>query len=82
MITVFTSPDCAFCHALKEYLHDNKIKFTEKNIIKDLDAQKWVLETTNRLSVPVIKIDNRIIVGFNRPHIESVLKDKKLISDD
>lgn len=80
MVTVYTTPSCAFCHALKEYLHDNEVKFEEKNIISDPDAQKWILEHTGSLAVPVSDIDGKVIVGFDRRRVEAVLKDKKILT--
>lgn len=79
MVTVYSTPTCAFCHTLKEYLRDKKVKFTEKDITQDAEAQKWVLDHTGQLAVPVTDIDNNVVIGFDRPTIESLLKEKKLI---
>ena len=79
MITVYSTPTCAFCHALKEYLGHKGIEFTDKDITEDMDAQKWVLEHTGQLAVPVSDIDNNVIIGFDRPRIEAVLREKNLL---
>lgn len=79
MVTVYSTPTCAFCFALKDYLSHKKIDFVEKDITNDTDAQKWVLEHTGQLAVPVSDIDNDIVVGFDRPRIEAILREKKLL---
>ncbi len=79
MVTIYSTPTCAFCHALKEYLHHKGVVFTEKDITDDAEAQKWVLNHTGQLAVPVSDIDNNVIIGFDRPRIEAVLREKKLI---
>jgi glutaredoxin-like YruB-family protein len=79
MVTVYSTPTCAFCHALKEYLHDKKVKFAEKDLTKDAEAQKWVLEHTGQLAVPVSDIDGSVVIGFDRHTIETLLKEKKLL---
>ncbi len=79
MVTIYSTPTCAFCHALKEYLHDRKVKFTEKDLTEDIEAQKWVLEKTGQLAVPVSDIGGNVVIGFDRHTIESLLKEKKLI---
>lgn len=79
MITVYTTPTCAFCFALKEYLHDKKIKFTEKDLTKDPEAQKWILDHTGQLAVPVSDIDGNVVIGFDRPKIDALLKEKKYL---
>ncbi len=80
MVTIYSTPTCAFCHALKEYLKHKGVKYTDKDITEDMDAQKWVFEHTGQLAVPVSDIDNTVIIGFDRPRIEALLREKKLLS--
>lgn len=79
MVTVYSTPTCAFCYALKEYLHDKKVAFTEKDLTQDEAAQKWVLEHTGQLAVPVSDIEGNVVIGFDRPKIEALLREKKLL---
>ncbi|MCA9343371.1 glutaredoxin family protein [Candidatus Saccharibacteria bacterium] len=79
MLTVYTTSTCAYCYALKEYLRHNKVKFTEKDVTKNQLAQKWVINHTGQLSVPVCDISGNVVVGFHRPTIESLLKENKLL---
>ena len=74
MVTIYTTPTCAFCHALKEYLHDKKIKFTEKDLTKSEVDQKWVLDNTGQLATPVSNINGTIIVGFDKSKIDKALE--------
>lgn len=78
-ITIYSTPTCAFCHMAKEYLKSRGIAFTDKDITVDVEAQKWVLGKTGQLAVPVIDIDNTVILGFDRQRIELTLREKKLI---
>ncbi len=78
-ITIYSTPTCAFCHLAKEYLKSKGITFTEKDITADVEAQKWVLDKTGQLAVPVIDIDNTLIVGFDRERVDLALREKKLI---
>jgi glutaredoxin-like YruB-family protein len=80
MVTVYSTPTCAFCHALKEYLKSKKIHFKEKDLTQDMDAQKWVLDHTGQLAVPVSDIDGDVVVGFDRPRIEAILREKNLLA--
>lgn len=73
MITVYTTPTCAFCHAVKEYFKSKKVEYTEKDLTVDETAAKWVLENTGQLAVPVVDINGKIIVGFDRPSIDHAL---------
>lgn len=64
MIKVYTTPTCAYCHALMDWLDDMGVKYTE------VDATKYPEIT----SVPVTEIDGEKIVGFDRPAIKRALR--------
>lgn len=72
-ITVYTTPTCVFCKAVKEYLNGKKLDFTEKDLTEDKEAAKWIYETTGQLAVPVTDIDGTIIIGFDKPRLDAAL---------
>ena len=74
-ITIYSTPTCAFCHMVKEYLKDKDITYTEKDISRDEEGMHWVLDHTGQLAVPVIDIDGTVIVGFDRPKTDAVLRE-------
>ncbi len=74
MITVYSTPTCVFCHAVKEYFESKGVKYTDKDLTKDHDAATWVMDNTGQLAVPVIDIDGTVIVGFDRHKIDDALK--------
>jgi len=74
MITVYTTPTCAFCKAVKDYLTDKKKEFKTVDLTEDQEAAKWVLQNTGQLAVPVTRFeDDTIVVGFDRPKLEAAL---------
>jgi len=77
-ITIYSADWCAFCHAAKEYLDKLGIKFTEKNVEEKQEFAQEAVEKSGQMGIPVIDIDGEIIVGFDRPKIDAVLKDKKI----
>lgn len=42
MIVIYTSPGCASCRKVKQYLKDRELKFIEKNIFKTLLNEKEI----------------------------------------
>lgn len=76
MITVYSTPTCVFCHAVKEYFKQKKVEFKEKDLTTDPDATKWVLDHTGQLAVPVIDLNGTIVIGFDRPKIDAALAQK------
>lgn len=74
MITVYSADWCAYCHMAKRYFDSLGIKYEEKNVETDMEAAKEAVEISGQRGIPVINIDGKIIVGFDRPEIEVALK--------
>ena len=36
-VVIYTSDGCQYCHAAKDYMDENNVKYTEKNISQDQD---------------------------------------------
>ena len=64
MIRVYTTPTCAYCHALMDWLDRLGVNYEE------VDAR----EHSDITSVPVTEIDGARIVGFDRPAIKKALR--------
>lgn len=65
MIKIYTTPTCAYCHALMDWLDEQGIKYEE------IDAT-----TMDDIAVvPVTVIGDQKIVGFDRPAIKRALRE-------
>lgn len=72
-VTIYSTPSCHFCHMAKEYFKENNIAYTEHDVASDPEKRKEMMEKSGQLGVPVIQIDNELIIGFNKPQIASLL---------
>lgn len=79
MVTVYSSPTCAFCHMATRYFDSKNVKYTEKDITQDADAFHFVVDTIGQAATPVIDIDGITVLGFDRPKIDEALRAKKLV---
>lgn len=73
-IKVYTTPSCSFCTKAKTYFRQNRIPFTEYNVARDERRAEEMLKKSGQSGVPVIDVNGKIIVGFNKPEIERALK--------
>jgi len=73
-VTIYSSPTCPHCHAAKEFLTKNKIKFTDKDVTANPEFAKEAQEKSKGTAVPVIEIDGQIVVGFDEGKISQLLK--------
>lgn len=78
-ITVYSTSWCGFCHQLKGWLTEKGLEFEDIDIEADENAAKEVIEATKQMGVPVTKIKDSYVVGFDRHKIEELLKSNKLI---
>ena len=76
-VTVYSTSWCGFCHQLKNWLKEQDIQFKDIDIEEDQQAAREVVEATKQMGVPVTKIGDQYIVGFDRPKLEAVLKSLK-----
>ena len=76
-IRVFTTPICPYCVTLKNYLEEKGFKFEEIDVSANEQAAKEMIEKSGQMGVPVLEIDNQVVVGFDREKINQLLKIKE-----
>jgi glutaredoxin 3 len=78
-VIVYGAVWCAFCKQAEAYLTKIGVKYIEKDIDKDPDAAKEAVEKSGVSAVPVIDVNGTIILGFDKPKLDSALKAAKLV---
>ncbi|EJO5347829.1 glutathione S-transferase N-terminal domain-containing protein [Clostridium botulinum] len=73
MIKVYTAEGCSWCSKVKKYLQTKSIDFEEYNIGKDVKAREEMVQKSNQMGVPVLDIDGKIIIGFDKVAIDEAL---------
>ncbi len=79
MVTIYTASWCAFCHAAMEYLDKLGVKYEKKDIEENRAWAEESVEKSGQMGIPVIDINNDIVVGFDRPKIDAALKEHNLV---
>ncbi|RJP72015.1 MAG: NrdH-redoxin [Ignavibacteriales bacterium] len=72
-VIVFSTPTCSYCNSAKRYFRENNIRFTDVDVSKDVSAAKDMQRRTGQTGVPVILINNRPIIGFDKSKIMQML---------
>jgi glutaredoxin-like YruB-family protein len=73
-VVIFSTPTCSFCNAAKRYFREKSVRFTDVDVSRDESAARDMMRRTGQMGVPVILIDNRPIIGFDRPKIDQLLQ--------
>jgi len=72
-IIIFTTPTCSFCNLAKRYFREKNIRFREVDVSRNEAAARDIQKKTGQTGVPVILINNRPIVGFDKTKINKIL---------
>lgn len=79
-ITVYTTPTCPYCKLVKDFLREKEADFTEVDVSLDHSAATQMVKLSGQMGVPVIDLDGRIIVGWNKAALEEALSPKRKAS--
>jgi len=82
VVTIYSTPWCAFCKTEKQYLEHLGVAYIEKDVENDAAAMEELRAKNgdNFSGVPVTDIAGDIILGFDRAKIDATLRDKGLIA--
>ena len=72
-VTIYSTPTCHFCHMAKEFFDENKVKYTDHDVSVDGNARNEMIEKSGQMGVPVIYIDDEMIVGFDEDRLREAL---------
>lgn len=72
-VTIYSTPVCHFCHAAKEFFTENNIAYTEHDVASDQEKRQEMIDITGQMGVPVIRIDNDVVVGFDEDKVKELL---------
>ncbi|MBN2531415.1 MAG: glutathione S-transferase N-terminal domain-containing protein [Spirochaetales bacterium] len=73
-VTIYSTPSCGFCIKVKNYFKEAGVPFTEYNVADNREKAEEMVRKSGQMGVPVIDINGKIIVGFNKPEIDKALK--------
>jgi len=72
-VKLYSTPTCPYCTLAKEYFKGKNVEFEDINVAEDQKAAEEMIEKSGQMGVPVIDIDGKIIVGFNKEEIDKGL---------
>jgi glutaredoxin 3 len=58
---------------VKEYLSKKKVVFTEYDVAKDKAKAREMVEKSKQMGVPVILVDDEVVIGFDQHELDRLL---------
>ena len=74
MVKVYSVAWCAPCNKLKKYLDQKGIKYEVVTVADEKEARDEVLKVSGQRSVPVLTVNDKVIVGFEKTQIDEALR--------
>ncbi|MFA5410784.1 MAG: glutaredoxin domain-containing protein [Candidatus Omnitrophota bacterium] len=72
-VLVYSTPTCPYCIRAKQFLDENKIPFENFDVSTDQEKAEEMIRKSGQMGVPVLEIDGKIIVGFDKERIKQAL---------
>lgn len=72
-VKIYTTPTCVYCSFTKQFFKENQVVYSEVDVTKDRAAAQEMIEKSGQMGVPVIDVDGKIIVGFDKPALKKAL---------
>lgn len=72
-VTIYTTPTCHFCQMAKEFFAEKGVQYTAYDVSTDAAKREEMIQLTGQLGVPVIKVGEDIMVGFDRTRLADKL---------
>ena len=74
-VLIYTETTCPFCLQAKEYLREKGFKYHEKDVLADHEAREELIDVSGQQGVPVIVVNDEVVVGYNQTMLDTLLTD-------
>ena len=72
-VTVYSTPTCPFCIRVKQFLKEKNVQFEDIDVSENEEKAQEMIKRSGQMGVPVIEIEDEMIVGFDKEKIKEVL---------
>ncbi len=72
-IKVYSTPTCPHCTTLKIFLDEKKLEYDDINVAIDNKARERMIKKTRQMTIPVVEIDGKFVIGFDVNKIKKLL---------
>lgn len=71
-VTVFSTKNCPYCHMAKAFLDKQGVHYESIDVGEDRNAAKKMIDLSGQRGVPVITVDDEVIVGFDSQRLNEL----------
>jgi alkyl hydroperoxide reductase subunit F len=71
-VTVYYTQGCPYCRMVKAFLEKHGVKYKAVDVGADKEAARKMVELSGQYGVPVIGVDDEVIVGFDTQRLNEL----------
>ena len=72
-VVIYSTPTCPHCKRAKDYLSQKGISYVDYDVAADRGKADEMIHKSGQMGVPVIMVDDEIVVGFNQAKLDELL---------
>ncbi len=72
-VVIYSTPTCGYCRMAKAFFTEKNVAYTEKDVSVDEVARDEMIAKTNQMGVPVIMVDDQVVIGFDKGKLSQLL---------
>ncbi len=72
-IKIYSTPTCPYCIEAKEWLKIRDYPYEDINIREFPEKRQEMIDLSGQIQVPVILVDDNVIVGFDTDKLEEFI---------
>jgi glutaredoxin 3 len=73
-VIIYSTQYCVYCKAAKEFFAEHGVEYEEKDVAKDEEARERMIQRSGQLGVPVIEVDDEVVIGFDKKKLSTLLE--------
>jgi NADH-dependent peroxiredoxin subunit F len=71
-VTVYSTKNCPYCRMAKVFLDKHEVPYESIDVGEDINAAEKMIELSGQRGVPVIIVDDEVIVGFDSQRLNEL----------
>ncbi|MBA3550685.1 NrdH-redoxin [Patescibacteria group bacterium] len=72
-VSIYTTVTCKYCNLAKDFFKKNNVAYNEYNVGADREKLQEMMDKSGQRGVPVITVDEEVIVGFDEDRLRELL---------
>jgi glutaredoxin-like YruB-family protein len=74
-VKLYSTPTCPYCRMAKDFLEKEGVSFSVIDVSEDVKAAQEMVDKSGQMGVPVMEVENTVVIGFDRETYRKALAD-------